>query len=176
MAIIGVLGIPLQVFLYPPLSERLGTILAWRLCLVCFPIAYLLIPYLSLIPSSASSPPPGPKSGFAMWGALSAVLFIQVLGRTFALPSQAILLNNSSPHPSVLGTVHGLGQSVSSAARTIGPVLGGVVYGLGLSNGVVGAVWWALSAVAVCGVLASFLIREGDGHEIWLDGDEMDDR
>ncbi|PGH07120.1 hypothetical protein GX51_01907 [Blastomyces parvus] len=55
-----------------------------------------------------------------------------VLSRTFTLPASIILLNNCSPHPSVLGTVHGIGQSVSSAFRTIGPVFAGSWYGLGL--------------------------------------------
>jgi hypothetical protein len=51
-------------------------------------------------------------------------------------------------------------------------MLCGFFYGLGLENGVVGAVWWGLSCVAVCGVLASWGVKEGNGHEIWLDGDE----
>ncbi|CRK23486.1 hypothetical protein BN1708_018029, partial [Verticillium longisporum] len=92
-----------------------------------------------------------------------------VTGRTFALPGQTILVNNCAPHPSVLGTVHGLAQSVSSAARTIGPVLGGWAYGVGLEAGVVGAVWWGLAAFAVLGFVASWFLREGDGHEIWLE-------
>ncbi|KAF7560489.1 hypothetical protein G7046_g3657 [Stylonectria norvegica] len=172
MAILGVIGINMQLFLYPRVSSWLGTVKAWRLSLICFPVAYFLVPYLAVVPSSSSAPPPGPKSGVAIWLAIFGVLFIHVLGRTFALPSQTILVNNCSPHPSVLGTIHGLGQSVSSAARTIGPMTGGVIYGLGLNKGVVGMVWWTMSGLAICGILASLLVREGDGHEIWLDGDE----
>jgi hypothetical protein len=175
MAILGVIGITLQLLFYPPVASRLGTLCSWRLFLLCFPVSYFLIPYLSVVPSSASAPPPQPKSGVAVWLAICAVVFVQVMGRTFALPGQTILVNNCTPHPSVLGTVHGLGQSVSSLARTIGPMLGGVLYGLGLSNGIVGAVWWGLSGVAVCCVLASWLVRDGDGHEIWLEGDEADE-
>ena len=175
MAILGVLGITLQLFFYPAISAKLGTIKSWRLFLLCFPLTYFLAPYLSLVPSSADSPPPGPKGGLAIWFSLAGVLFIQVVGRTFALPAQTILVNNCTPHPSVLGSVHGLGQSVSSAARTIGPMLCGFLYGLGLSKGVVGAVWWGLSGVATCGFLASWLVREGDGHEIWLEGDDEDE-
>ncbi|KAJ9141750.1 MFS general substrate transporter [Pleurostoma richardsiae] len=175
MAILGVLGIALQLLLYPTLSARLGTVRSWRIFLLCFPVAYFLVPYLALVPSSASSPPPGPKGGAAAWVAIAGVLFIQVIGRTFALPAQTILINNCTPHPSVLGTVHGLGQSVSSAARTVGPMMCGFLYGLGLSKGIVGAVWWGLSAVATMGWLASWLVREGDGHEIWLEGDDEEE-
>ena len=34
-----------------------------------------------------------------------------------------------------------------------------------------GAVWWALAVVAGVGWLLSGSVREGDGHEIWLDGE-----
>ncbi|TQW00320.1 MFS transporter [Cordyceps javanica] len=173
MAILGVIGILMQLFLYPNLSARLGTVRSWRLSLLCFPLAYLLVPYLSVVPSTV--PPPAAKAGFAVWLAICGALLVQVVGRTFALPSMAILINNGSPHPSVLGTVHGLGQSVSSAARTVGPMIGGPVYGYGLNRGYVGLVWWALSGVSVCAWLASLLVKEGDGHEVWLEGDEEDD-
>jgi len=175
MAILGVIGITMQLFLYPRLSARLGTLRAFRLFLLCFPVAYTFVPYLSVVPFSASSPPPAAKSGPAVWAAIGAVLFLQVSGRTFALPGQTILVNNCTPHPSVLGTIHGLGQSVSSAARTIGPMMGGWLYGIGLSSGVVGGIWWALAGVAVLGVIASWFVKEGDGHEIWLEGDEVDE-
>ncbi|KAJ4398372.1 hypothetical protein N0V85_006299 [Neurospora sp. IMI 360204] len=173
MAILGVIGIGLQLGLYPWLSARLGTVRSWRFFLLFFPFTYFLVPYLSLVPSS--SPPPSPKDGIAVWMAIAGVLALQVVGRTFALPAQTILVNNCTPHPSVLGTVHGIGQSVSSFARTLGPMLCGFLYGLGLNMGVVGAVWWGLSGVAILGFLASLFVWEGDGHEIWLEGDEEDD-
>lgn len=173
MAILGVLGITLQLGVYPWLSARLGTVRSWRIFLVFFPLAYFAVPFLSLVPSS--DPPPDPKSGAAVWVAIAAVLAFQVVGRTFALPATTILVNNCTPHPSVLGTVHGIGQSVSSFARTLGPVMGGFLYGLGLARGVIGAVWWGLSGVAVSGVVASFFVWEGDGHEIWLAGDDEDE-
>ncbi|KAJ4151031.1 hypothetical protein LMH87_011751 [Akanthomyces muscarius] len=173
MAILGVIGILMQLFLYPTLSARLGTLRSWRLSLLCFPLAYFLVPYLAVVPSSVV--PPAAKAGAAVWLAICGVLFVQVVGRTFALPSMAILVNNGSPHPSVLGTVHGLGQSVSSAARTIGPMIGGAVYGFGLNRGYVGLVWWSLSGISICACLASLLVKEGDGHEVWLEGDDEDE-
>ncbi|KAL7799022.1 major facilitator superfamily domain-containing protein [Trichoderma ceciliae] len=173
MAILGVIGISMQLFLYPNISARLGTIRSWRFFLLFFPVAYFLVPYLSVVPST--TPPPESKAGILIWIAICFVLFFQVTGRTFALPCQVILVNNCSPHPSVLGTIHGLGQSVSSAARTIGPMVGGVVYGFGLNKGIIGLVWWGLSSVAVCACLTSLVVKEGDGHEIWLEGDEEDE-
>lgn len=173
MSILGVIGITLQLFVYPTLSARLGTLRCLRLFLLCFPITYFLVPYLALVPST--SPPPNPKSGFALWVSIAAVLFCQVIGRTFALPNNTILVNNASPHPSILGTFHGFAQSCTSAARTVGPMLGGYLYGVGLAKGMVGGVWWGLSAFSTIGWMASWLVREGDGHEIWLEGDEIEE-
>ncbi|KAK4654347.1 hypothetical protein QC762_403090 [Podospora pseudocomata] len=173
MAILGVLGIALQLGIYPWLSARLGTVRSWRLFLLFFPFTYSIAPYLSLVPSF--SPPPAPKDGFVVWLAIAGVLCFHVIGRTFALPAQAILVNNCTPHPSVLGTVHGIGQSVSSLSRTVGPFLGGFLHGQGLARGVVGAVFWCLSTIAIGGIVASLFVHEGDGHEIWLEGDEDDD-
>ncbi|KAH9885159.1 MFS general substrate transporter [Xylariomycetidae sp. FL2044] len=173
MALLGFIGISLQLFLYPRLSTRFGTLLSWRVSLFAFPVAYTLCPFLSIVPSTTA--PPSQKTGAAIWLAIAGVLFVQVTGRTFAMPAQTILVNNCTPHPSVLGTVHGLGQSVSSLARTVGPILCGWLYGLGLSHGLVGGVFWGLAGVAMCNILVSYWVFEGDGHEIWLEGDEGDD-
>lgn len=170
MAILGVVGITMQLLIYPALSARLGTLRSWRYFLPCFPPRVLPRPLP--LRRAQHHRAPAPKTGPAVWAALVAVLAIHVLGRTFALPSATILINNCTPHPSVLGTIHGLGQSVSSGARTVGPVIGGVVYGLGLNAGVVGLMWWILSGLAICGFVASQFVKEGDGHEIWLEGDE----
>ena len=171
-AVLGVIGITMQLCLYPPISHRLGTVLSWRLSLLCFPIAYILVPFLSIIPST--SEPPAGKTGPLLWLGIVGVLFFAVTGRTFALPGQNILVNNCCPHPSVLGTVHGVAQSVSSLARTIGPIASGFAYGYGLDHGMVGTVFWGMSGMAMLACLASLGVREGDGHEVWLEGDVED--
>jgi hypothetical protein len=68
--------------------------------------------------------------------------------------------------------MHGIGQSLSTGGRAIGPAIGGAMYGLGLKKGVVGAVWWGLSCLALLNCIASLFVFEGDGHEIWLEGDK----
>lgn len=173
MAVLGLIGINLQLFVYPAVNARLGTLRSLRYSLCLFPLSYALTPYLSMIHSSLA--PPHQASGILVWLALSCVLFVQVVGRTFAFPANMILINNCSPHPSVLGTIHGIAQSVSCASRTVGPVLGGWGYGKGLQVGIVGAVWWALAVVAAVGWFFSGLVREGDGHEIWLEGEKEEE-
>lgn len=172
-SILGILGMALQIFLYPPVHARLGTLRGFRWFLPLFPVSYFLAPYLAILPST--SEPPAPASGPAIWIYMTLVQFLQVTARTITLPASIILLNNCSPHPSVLGLVHGLGQSVSAGFRTVGPVVGGWWYGAGLEAGMVGASWWAVALVAAMGCMSAMLVYEGSGHEILLDGEADED-
>jgi MFS family permease len=170
MAALGIIGIALQLVVYPAVNTRLGTVRSWRIFLYCFPLCYGLSPFLAIIPSTTA--PPSGKTGFIFWTALTSLILLFVLGRTFAAPAAQILLNNCCPHPTVLGTVHGVGQSVSAFARTIGPALGGWIYGVGLEKGVVGVTFWVLAGFGGISCFASHFVKDGDGHELRLEGDE----
>ncbi|CAC9885061.1 unnamed protein product [Aureobasidium pullulans] len=170
MAIIGFVGIILQFVLYPRANARFGLMRCFRSSLFLFPLAYFLAPYIALMPSDSASP--APASGFWIWLGIGGVVLLQVAARTFALPASILLLNNSSPHPSVLATIHGLGQADSAAFRTIGPILSASWYGTWLERGVVGMAWWYVAAISALGTAASFKVRNGNGHEILLPGEE----
>ncbi|KAI0153100.1 major facilitator superfamily domain-containing protein [Xylariaceae sp. FL1272] len=169
-SILGIIGMALQIFAYPPVHARLGTLRGFRYFMGLFPVAYFLAPYLAVLPSATLAP--APASGYIIWVFMTVVQVFQVMARTVTLPASIILLNNCSPHPSVLGLVHGLGQSVSAGFRTVGPVVGGWWYGASLEAGIVGASWWGVAVVAALGCASSFLIYEGSGHEIILEGEE----
>jgi MFS family permease len=166
LAILGVVGLALQIVLYPWANTRFGLMRCFRCSLLLFPMAYFLAPYLALLTSSTAAPQPA--SGTLIWLGISLVLTLQVSARTFALPASIILVNNASPHPSVLGTIHGVGQSVSSAMRTLGPVAGGYWFGLGLEKGIVGLGWWAIAGISALGCVASLWVKNGSGYEIVL--------
>jgi hypothetical protein len=159
LSILGTVGLLLQLALYPWANARLGLVRCFRLSLFLFPLAYFLAPYLALLPSSAVSPLPA--SGLWLWLGISLILTLQVSARTFALPASIILVNNASPHPSVLGTIHGVGQSVSAGFRTLGPVVSGYWYGVGLEHGCVGLSWWMVAGISAFGCVASFWVRDG---------------
>lgn len=153
-AIIGIIGLPLQILLYPLLEARLGTIRAYKTFLPFSIAAYTLLPFLVLLPDNP----------FIVWPSLALIFALQVLSRTFALPSGVILINNCSPSRRALGTVHGIAQSASSAARTVGPVVGGWLLGWGLQNNCVGMVWWIMAGVAVGNWGMLWIIWQGDGE------------
>ncbi|KAH8760247.1 hypothetical protein F5882DRAFT_523238 [Hyaloscypha sp. PMI_1271] len=116
------------------------------------------------------------SSGPLIWSGITLVLLLQVTARTFTLPASNILLNNCSAHPSVLGTLHGLDQSVSAAFRTAGPVIVGWWFGSSLEGGVVVAAWYVVPGVSLAGCASAFWVYEGSGHENWLYGEDENGR
>jgi hypothetical protein len=150
----GIFGILIQLCIYPSLQAWLGTLRSYRVALSVFPIAYILAPYLCLIPST--------NVALQSLG-IVLILFLQVTARTFGIPSSVILLTNSAPTALALGAVHGVGNMVSSLSRAVGPALGGVIFGLGVDMGVVGTVWWGyLTVISILGLAWSWTLTEGE--------------
>lgn len=150
----GIFGILIQLCIYPALQAWLGTLRSYRVALAIFPFAYLFAPYICLIPH---------KYPAVQSISIAFILFLQVTARTFGIPSSVILLTNSAPTPLALGAVHGVGNMLSSLSRTVGPALGGVIFGWGLDSGVVGTVWWGyLFVISVSGLAWSWTLKEGE--------------
>ncbi|WEW59517.1 hypothetical protein PRK78_004991 [Emydomyces testavorans] len=154
-AIIGIIGLLFQIFIYPRWQFRLGTLSSFRIFLPFAALAYFLAPFPVLLPDRA----------YLVWPALSAVILLQVVSRTFSLPATVILVNNSVADSSVLATVHGVAQSISSGARTLGPLVTGWGLGPGLKNNIVSAIWWALAVEAMLNWAVTWSIFEGNVEE-----------
>ncbi|KAK6506561.1 hypothetical protein TWF506_011466 [Arthrobotrys conoides] len=152
----GCSGIFLQMFIYPTLQAKFGTLKIFQFAFVMFPLSYILTPYVLLLEGST-----------ARGTAIAFVLFLQVIARTLAIPSSVILLTNAAPSPKLLGTLHGIGNMLSSLARAVGPALGGWISAKGMEIGMVGCVWWTyLTGIAVLGVMVSWKMEEGKSpHE-----------
>ncbi|KAF2832421.1 MFS general substrate transporter [Ophiobolus disseminans] len=114
LASFGIAGIVLQLLIYPRIQQRIGTLGVFRLANAIFPLAYIFAPYLALLADCQH----------VKWIAMAAVLFTQVMARTMAIPSSVILLTEAAPHRSVLGTVHGAGNTLSALASACGPAIG----------------------------------------------------
>ncbi|OHE96566.1 major facilitator superfamily transporter [Colletotrichum orchidophilum] len=150
--VIGAVGLPLQILLFPWISSRLGVLQSYRTFLPFSALAYCSLPYLALL--SNESP--------FLWPCLSAILSAQVMSRTFVGPATIMLVNDSAPHPALLATVHGVASSTSAAARMLGPTIGGTVLGWGLSNNFVGAPFWGIALVSLINWSLLYVVREGN--------------
>jgi MFS family permease len=149
----GICGIMLQLFIYPRMQARIGTLGNFRVALFMFPITYALAPYLVLLPSS----------GIFRWTCLGLVAWSQIMARTLAIPSTVILLTQSAPAKHVLGTVHGAGNMLASLSRAIGPAIGGWAFAYGMEHGMIGTAWWFYLFVIAASALAwSYTMRSPD--------------
>ncbi|KAL6158926.1 hypothetical protein ACJBU6_03024 [Exserohilum turcicum] len=146
----GFLQMFAQVIVFPWLSKKLGSLRTFWITLTCYPIVYLLAPYLVILPESLRIP------------GLMLLLVAKVTFQSLSYPSLAIILANSSPSKKVLGTLNGIAMSSASVARGFGPTVSGAVDSLGTSLHMSGLAWWAIAAVALVGWLPGFALHEGN--------------
>jgi len=148
LAVQGFLQMFAQVILFPWVSKRLGSLRTFWITLACYPILYLLAPYLAILPENLRIP------------GLAVLLMAKVTFQSLSYPSLAIILANSSPSKKVLGTLNGVAMSSASISRGFGPTISGAVDSLGTTLHMSGLAWWAIAAVALLGWLPGFALTE----------------
>jgi len=146
----GFLQMFAQVIVFPWLSRRLGSLRTFWITLSCYPVLYLLTPYLAILPDKLRIP------------GLVVLLVAKVTFQSLSYPSLAIILANSSPSKKVLGTLNGVAMSSASISRGFGPTISGAVDSLGSSLHMSGLAWWAIAAVALIGWLPGFALHESN--------------
>lgn len=172
LSVQGFIQMFITIFVFPVVNRRLGSVNTFRLVVLTYPILYILVPYLTLVPEQ-----------FRMPG-IYGVLVWKVTAQAFSFPSLAIMLANAAPSRKVLGTLNGVAASSASLCRAFGPTLSGLVQSAGLSVGALGLPWWANSLVALIGSLLCLCMVEenrayskadeanmeiDDGYEPYLD-------
>ena len=148
----GVYSMVAQVFLFPVVVRRFGNLTTFRFIVTVWPLLYLLVPYLVLLPDR-----------FQLIGIYGCLLW-RVTAQVLAYPSNAILLTNSAPSMLVLGVINGVAASTASLMRAFGPTVSGLVYSSGLRLGCAGLAFWVSGIVAVLGALESMWMGEGGGR------------
>ncbi|KAL8776787.1 MAG: hypothetical protein Q9194_002945 [Teloschistes cf. exilis] len=137
-------------------------------------VAYLLTPWVGY--KNAMRGDGGISSGKGwLYVELGLVLLIRAVAAVGCLTSALLLITNSAPDHSVLGTINGLAQTLSAAGRAVGPFLSGALFsaamkirpkGEALAFGVFGGITFV-------GFLLSFGIRgEGLEAEDFFDDEE----
>jgi MFS family permease len=110
--------------------------------------------------SSSGSRPVGNvhSIGWAAWLVLYVAMLLKSLAGCFAFTGTMIVVN-TSVDPQQLGAVNGVGQSLASLARGVGPALGGLLWGLTvhLQGHVHGAQLLPFACVAGTAVVALLL-------------------
>ncbi|KAJ5586928.1 permease of the major facilitator superfamily [Penicillium hispanicum] len=149
--IIGIAGMIIQFLFFPVVAKRFGILNCFKAAAIAMPVIFFLTPFTTLVPGALRIP---------------SVLLIMLLklGTTvFGIPCCTILLTNSASSMNVLGTLNGVGTSVSALGRAAGPALIGAAFSYGVKQGYVVIPWWLLSALALWSVVPAFWIVEQDG-------------
>ncbi|KAF5009058.1 hypothetical protein FDECE_4710 [Fusarium decemcellulare] len=155
IAILGLIGLSFQLLVYPFITSKLNSHMSYKLFLPFSALTYFLLPFMVLFQ----------KDSWVLWPALLLAFSFQGLSRTFAQPGMIILINSCGSHPHLRSTIHGMGLSVGSLARILGPASSGWALRIGLERNMVGVVWWCMAlVVAVNWVLLSILPLFGSFH------------
>ena len=141
-----------QLFLFPFLIRRFGTLAAFRMVMIAWPFLYFAVPYLVLLPARLQ------------YAGIYFCLLTKITFHVIAFPTNAILLTNAAPSKSVLGTINGVAASTACLARAFGPTVTGTIHTFGLKLGYNGLAWWAGGLVCAIGLLESFMMEEDDGR------------
>jgi hypothetical protein len=132
---------------FHPVRRRLGTSTTFRMVVLSYPLLYVLVPYLTLVPGRLRMP------------AIVGILVWKVTAQAFAFPCIQLMLANATPRRA-LGTFNGFAQSSASFARAIGPSLSGLLQATGLAKGMLGLPWWSNACIALLGATLSLFMIE----------------
>lgn len=144
----GLIQVVATLFIFPPINRWLGSLTLFRLTIITYPLLYLVVPYVTLVPRNLRMV------------CVYVILVWKVTAQAFTFPSTQIMLANSAPSTKVLGTLNGAAASSASLSRSFGPTFSGLLQTAGLANGVLGLPWWVSALIASMGVAISFFMVE----------------
>ncbi|KAI1384017.1 MFS general substrate transporter [Hypoxylon trugodes] len=151
-ALEGIISGLVQFLVFPVLCARYGVLKCFRICVVVFPLVYMITPYTVLIENT--------KTRYAF---LFLILIIKTFAVIVGFPCTTILLTNSASSLSILGTLNGFATTFSALGRATGPALTGSVFTWGVKQGIIGMPWWVLALIAALGIVPAWMVVEGDG-------------
>lgn len=163
----------MQLFVYPRAARHVRTVTLWRWAAWSFPLVWLLHPYVAVVPSTTA--PPEAKAGAWVWLLLAFNQLTMAAAVTFTAPTLLLLVNLASPHPSALGRTHSINFFGTMAARALGTWGGGAALAWGSTHNMSSLVFWLCAGVAFVEIVLTPFVKEGDGHEIVLPGDDEAD-
>ena len=152
LALQGIYSMIAQIFLFPFVVRRFGSLKTFRFVVMSWPMLYFAVPYLVFLPRHLQMP------------GVYFCLIWKITAQVLAYPSNAIMLTNSAPSLLVLGTINGIAASTASLCRAFGPTFSGLIHSAGLRIGYTGLAWWASGLICVLGAIESMWMEEGEGR------------
>ncbi|EEQ30292.1 hypothetical protein McanMca71_002215 [Microsporum canis] len=175
LAFAGIVTIIFQICVFGRLRDKMGNRWSYRAGLVGFVASFILMPFIGY--KDGSNVDLAISNQNAMVAVeVCVVLLIKTVATVGGLTSALLLITNSAPDHSVLGSLNGLAQTLSAAGRAVGPFLSGSLFSLATKVRPKGEAlaFGVFGGVAFVGFLLSLGIRSRNLEaEGW--GDEDDD-
>ncbi|KKK15386.1 hypothetical protein P175DRAFT_0478513 [Aspergillus ochraceoroseus IBT 24754] len=149
----GIIGMVVQFLVFPAAVKRFGVLTCLKVVFSISPIIYLLTPYIALVPESMREV------------AIFCLILSKLTANIFGFPCTTILLTNSARSMSILGTLNGIGTSVSAIGRASGPAMMGQVFSIGVRMGYMIIPWWFLAVISALSAIPVMWIEETDGFQ-----------
>ncbi|KAG8167464.1 hypothetical protein KVR01_003153 [Diaporthe batatas] len=172
LSIVGACGLPIQFFVYPKVIHKLGALKTWQLFMRGLPIIYTAAPFIAVVSKLTKSATTEHGQPPAVWILIALIQVVLIFCAVFVTPTALMLTRLVCPHPSALARTNSISYVGSGLGRALGASLGALVYSYGTSHSFTGLAFWSAAAVGVCTCCLAMWCKQGDGHEIWLDGDE----
>ncbi|KAK7962813.1 uncharacterized protein PG986_003638 [Apiospora aurea] len=172
LSVAGIFTILFQLILFPPLKARLGNLGTYRGSLLGLAVSMALMPFIGYKDSASGK--------LWLYAEMGAILVIKNICAVGGLSSVMLLITNSAPSHSSLGTLNGIAQTLSAAGRSFGPFVSGSLFTLSMRVEGKGELlaWGLFGGFALVGWAASYGIRAhglestDDGFE---DGEEEEE-
>ncbi|KAL1970720.1 hypothetical protein VTN77DRAFT_4364 [Rasamsonia byssochlamydoides] len=149
--LIGIIGMFIQFLVFPAVARRYGVLYTFRVVVVAYPLLYLVTPFTVLVPASLRN-----VTVFTLMLAKLACVI-------FSFPCSTILLTNTASSLRILGTLNGVGVSISAIGRAVGPAIVGSAFTFGVKRGYMIVPWWILTLLGALSALPAFWVVETDG-------------
>ena len=146
MAVNGVIALFVQAVIFPFAAERVGVYKLFLIVAVLHPIAYLLVPFLLIVPQ------------YLLFPAIYLCLAVRNILSIILYPLLLILIKEATPTSCALGKINGLAASAGAACRMVAPPVAGYLYTFGRKIDCTALAWFGSAVVAVVGSIQCFSV------------------
>ncbi|CAH7686094.1 major facilitator superfamily domain-containing protein, partial [Phakopsora pachyrhizi] len=156
----GLIALCLQTGLFPTLQRKFGTLKLYRIVTLGFPISFLILPLIRIVIIrfiKTEQSYEGAEVQISMIGLVIDLIFKGIAN--LSIVCIALLISNSAPTQSSLGTLNGIGQSCASLGRTVGPGLTGFLFSSSVRLKFP-LIWYILLIIGGFGYWTTWLVKD----------------
>ncbi|RDB21308.1 Efflux pump azaL [Hypsizygus marmoreus] len=152
LAVAGSISAGIQLFFMPTLLRTFDIATMYTFCMNLWPFTFAFLPFLNFLARTGIDPTTGSIDGDTqakLWAGIALVLGTSRVG-CLAYSISMILVKESAPSPSSLGSTNGLVQFAMCLARAFAPAFVSSAFALSTERNLLGGHLWVVIMVAVC--------------------------